>query len=201
MKKIIVPIDFSEENPDSLISYDWILSEIEKYQIGAKVYLIDACYAGSIIDTKSIKDYNNALPHYLETLEDKTQDNFYAVSNLVEAYFLAEDFNKAIEYAEKIKDHSKFKKSRTQFIYGLALEKFENFDEAEANLKQIDRAYSFYEERLILAKFLMSRGKTDGAKAILTEIQKESEYMTKPNRRLYKSTILEVEKLLLEHQV
>ena len=145
-----------------------------------------------------IKDYNNAIPHYLEVLKDKSQNNFYATTQLIEAYLNIEDSNNVILHAEKIKDHPEFKKSRTQFLYGLALERVGKLDEAETNLKQIDIRYSFYEERLILAKFLLSVKKEQDAKEILNEISKESQHMTKPNKRIYRATILEVEKLLKE---
>lgn len=143
-----------------------------------------------------IKDYENAIIQYLETLEDNSQNNFYATKQLIEAYFNLEDFDKVVFYAEKIKDHPEFKKSRTQFLYGLALERVGKMEAAETNLRQIDVRYSFYEERLILAKFLRSIKKTDDAKAILNDISIESSHMTKPNQRLYRATILEVEKLL-----
>ncbi|WP_242202540.1 hypothetical protein [Aestuariivivens insulae] len=120
------------------------------------------------------------------------------VSKLVEVYFLVEAYDKVVDYGNRILNHSEFKKSRTQFIYGLALEKLGDFEKAEDNLRQIDIRYSFYEERLILAKFLMSRHKTDDAKEILDELQKESQHMTKFNKRQYRPTILEAEKLLLE---
>ncbi len=145
-----------------------------------------------------IKDYNNAIPHYLEALNDSSQTDFYGIKQLIEAYFNSEDFEKVVLYAEKIKEHSEFKKSRSQFLYGLALERLGKVDDAEENLKAIDIRYSFYEERLIFAKFLMSRKKDVEAKEILEEIQTESQHMTKPNKRLYRATILEVEKLLNE---
>ncbi|MCF7560504.1 hypothetical protein L3X39_07630 [Sabulilitoribacter multivorans] len=145
-----------------------------------------------------IKDYNNAIPHYLEALKDTSQNNFYATTQLIEAYFNIEDCDKVIDYAEKIKDHPEFKKSRTQFLYGLALERIGNIEEAETNLRQIDIRYSYYEERLILAKFLLSIKKDEEAVEILKEVYKESQHMTKPNKRIYRATILEIEKLLKE---
>lgn len=142
------------------------------------------------------KDYNNALPHYLEALSDSSQNDFYVASKLVEVYFLAKDYNNVVLFAEKIKDRMEFKKSKTQFICGLALEKLGNFESAESNLREIDIRYSFYEERLTLAKFLISREKVADAKAILEEVQNESQNMTKTNKRVYRATIQEVEKLL-----
>lgn len=144
------------------------------------------------------KDYNNALPHYLEALNDSSQNDFYVASKLVEVYYLIEDYNNVVLYAEKIKDRLEFKKSRTQFIYGLAQEKLGHFESAESNLREIDIRYSFYEERLTLAKFLISREKVADAKDILEEVQNESQNMTKTNKRIYRATIQEVEKLLLD---
>ncbi|WP_396601791.1 hypothetical protein [Algibacter sp. R77976] len=145
-----------------------------------------------------IKDYSNAITHYLEALEDKSQNNYYAIKQLIEAYFNIEDCEKVIDYVEKIKSHPEFKKSRTQFLYGLALEREGKMEAAEINLKAIDVRYSFYEERLILAKFLISINKNNEAKEILKEVQTESSHMTKPNKRLYRATIIEVDKLLKE---
>lgn len=144
------------------------------------------------------KDYQNAIPHYLDALEDSFQNDLYVIKQLIEAYFNIENCEQVIVYAEKIKDKPEFKKSRSQFLFGLALERLERFDEAETNLRAIDIRYSFYEERLIFAKFLMSREKEVEAKEILEEIKTESQHMTKPNKRLYRVTILEVEKLLSE---
>ena len=144
------------------------------------------------------KDYNNAIPHYLESIEGNTQNDFYVIKQLIECYFNLEDCESVVLYAEKIMTHPEFKKSRSQFLYGLALERIGKIDEAENNLKAIDVRYSFYEERLILAKFLMSRGKSGEAKDILSEVFEESKHMTKPNQRIYRATIQEVEKLLSE---
>ncbi|TGV01228.1 hypothetical protein EM932_16450 [Flavivirga rizhaonensis] len=145
-----------------------------------------------------IKDYNSAIPHYLEALEDSSQSDFYVIKQLIEAYFNIEDCKSVILYVEKIKEHPEFKKSRTQFLYGLALERVGKLEEAEENLKQIDIRYSFYNERLIYAKFLLSRDKKEQAKEVLEDVHTESQHMTKPNKRIYRGTILEVEKILAD---
>lgn len=169
------------------------ITDLEKQLQFSETYQNRVSLADAFLENK---DYNNALPHYLEALNDSSQNDFYVISKLVEVYYLAEDYNNVILYAEKIKDHLEFKKSRTQFIYGLAEEKLSHFESAENNLRQIDIRYSFYEERLVLAEFLISRDKVADAKEILEDIQNESKHMTKTNKRLYRATILEVEKLL-----
>ncbi|XMO87207.1 hypothetical protein AAFN75_02755 [Algibacter sp. AS12] len=147
-----------------------------------------------------IKDFDKAIAQYQEALKDTSQNNSYVTKQLIEAYFNIQDFNQVVFYAETIKNHTEFKKSRTQFLYGLALERLGKLEVAEANLRTIDIRYSFYEERLILAEFLISNQKTEDAKEILKDISTESSHMTKQNQRLYRATILEVEKLLKELQ-
>ncbi len=143
-----------------------------------------------------IKDFSNAIKYYLEALEDHFENDLYVIKQLMEAYFKAEDFDKVILSAEKIKNHSEFKKSRLQFLLGQALERIGKLDEAEDNLKQIDIRYSFYNERLIFAKFLIRRDKIEEAQEVLNEMSNESQHMTKLNKRLYRSAFVEVEKLL-----
>lgn len=142
------------------------------------------------------RDYSNAIPYYLEAIEGHPQNDFYVMKQLIEAYYNIEDFERVVFYAKKIKEHPEFKKSRSQFLYGLALEKLGEFETAENNLRAIDIRFSFYNERLVLAKFLISREKEAEAKAILEEIQTESQHMTKPNKKLFRATIQDVDKLL-----
>lgn len=143
-----------------------------------------------------VGDYKNAINYYKEALDGNFQNDFYVIKNMIEAFYKMEDYKSVLEYAKGIKDHKEFAKTRAQFIYGLALEKEGNLDEAEANLKCIDVRFSFYNERLVYAKFLISRNKTEAAKEILESIASEAQHMTKPNKRLYRTTILEVEKVL-----
>lgn len=142
-----------------------------------------------------IKDFEKAITYYLEALEDDFENDLYVTKQIIEAYFKTEDFKGVILNAEKIKTHPEFKKSRAQFLYGLALERIGDLDEAEANLKAIDIRYSFYDERLVFAKFLISRGKIEYAKTILDEIYMESKNMTKPNLKLFRATFFEVKKV------
>ncbi|MBJ6368110.1 hypothetical protein JF259_08415 [Snuella sp. CAU 1569] len=143
-----------------------------------------------------IQDNQNAITHYLEALEDTSQNNFYVYGKLIEAFYNTQDYKSVIAYAEKIKNQPEFGKSRIQFLYGLAQSELGNYDVAEANLRAIDIRYSFYEERLTLAKFLLNRQKNEDAKLLLDEIHTESQNMTKPNKKRFKSAIIEVEKLL-----
>lgn len=143
-----------------------------------------------------MKDYNNAITHYEVALKDESQDNYFILEKLIAAFYNLEDYDKTITYAEKLKQYPEFSKSKSEFIYGLALDKTGQFEAAEKHLKAIDQRYSNYNERLELAEFLIEKNKTNDAKDILNEISIESQHMTKVNKRKYRVTINEVEKLL-----
>lgn len=143
-----------------------------------------------------MKDYSNAINHYEVAMQDKSQNNYFILEKLIASYYKLEDYNKTIAYAEKLKQYPEFKQSKSEFLYGLALDKTGQFEAAEKHLKSIDQRYSNYSERLVLAKFFIEKNKINEAKEILNEISLESKHMTKPNKRKYRVTINEVEKLL-----
>jgi hypothetical protein len=143
-----------------------------------------------------MKDYNNAITHYEFALKDKSQKGLYVIKQLVKAYYGLKNYKKVIKYAEQIKGETEFENSKAQFIYGLALEEEGATEIAETTLKKIDLRYSNYQERLILAKFLVKHNKQEEAKSILNEILIESQNMTKPNRKRYRETIQDVQKLI-----
>lgn len=143
-----------------------------------------------------IRAYKNAIVNYEKTLEDTVQNPEHSIKHLIQCYFEIEDYDKVIRYADKIKYLPEFKGSSSQFCYGLALQATGEIEKAEEELRQIDRPYSNYNERLQLAKFYLSHNKTEEGKTLLEEIYNESQYMTKTNRRLFRSTINEVIQLL-----
>jgi len=142
------------------------------------------------------KDYQKAITYYELALDSDYQNDFYVIQNLIICYYNTESYPEVIRYSEKIMVHPEFKKSKMPFFYGLALEQLERVEEAETQLRVIDVRYSNYDERLVLAKFLIAKNKTEDAKEILNEIRIESEHMTKRNKKIYRATINEVERLL-----
>lgn len=153
-----------------------------------RIALADAYYQNG--------DLPNAVVNYKKTLEDTVQDELYAREQLVLCYFQLKDYGAVVEHAEVIKPKSLFKGSKQQFCYGMALKELGKVEEAEVELKQIDRPYSNYAERLVLANFFIENNRAEEGKELLEEISLESKIMTKPNQRLYRSTITEVESLL-----
>lgn len=141
-------------------------------------------------------DYINAIKEYeIAINEDYTKDTG-VVKKLMEGYSHIKNYDKVISCAEHIMVKPDFKGSRSQFLYGLALQEKGQPEKAEEQLRQIDQRYSNYKERYILAQFLIEKGKMEDAKEILLEIVTESDHMSKPNKNKYREVISDVKKLV-----
>ncbi len=153
-----------------------------------RINLADALY--------EIGDYKSGIGEYEIALKGNYTSDPGVVKKLLEGYYQTNEYQKVIFCAEHISKRSDFKGSRSQFLYGLALEEEGKSEEAEKNLKPIDQRYSNYEERYTLAKFFLEKGKDAEAKEILSEIILESQHMSKPNRNRYRGVVNDVKKLL-----
>lgn len=140
-------------------------------------------------------NYTKAIEHYAKALEDKTQNGFYVKTQMVKAYYYNKNFDEVIALGEALENHKEFNKSEIPFFYGMALAEEGRTVEAELQLRNIDKPYSNYNERLAFAKFLLSIDKINDGKVVLDELHEEMQNMTKMNQRIYKSTNLEVEKM------
>lgn len=141
------------------------------------------------------KNYALAITNYKEALSGNHSEDYYATAQLLTAYYHTEAYEDVITTAQIIKEKPDFETSKAQFLYGLSLSKVGREEEAEAILKKIDKRYSHYEERLILARFYKDTNKKEESKELLEELITEGDYMTKPNKQLYKTTFLEIQKL------
>ncbi len=141
-------------------------------------------------------EFQNAVIHYEFTLQDRIQNDTYARKQLIACYTQLKDYDAVINQAEQLLDKPEFYGTLPEFYYGFALYQNGHLDQAEEHLKSIDKPYSNYEARLELAKFYLETDQHSKGKELLTEISAEADYMTEPNRKLYRKTILEVEQLL-----
>ncbi len=140
-------------------------------------------------------DFTNAIKHYHIALEDKTQNDFDVKASLITSYYSIKDFDQVIALSDGLQSHKDYEKSEIPFFYGMALAEKDRTAEAEAQMRIMNWPYSNYNERLALAKFLIRIDKPSDAKDILEELHVEMQNMIPENKRIYKTTILEVEKL------
>lgn len=142
-------------------------------------------------------EYKKAILQYEKALVSNFKDDPHTLNKLIICYFKTKNFDKVIEYSQKINLDKDFKE--TLFFYGLALEQKGEFDKAEIELKKIDKRYSNYNERLEFSKFLIRRNKKAAAKEVLNDIINEIVSMTKVNSRKHRNVISEAEKILNEN--
>ncbi|MDT0555714.1 caspase family protein [Patiriisocius hiemis] len=71
VRDYLVPSDFYVGEADKLISYDWILGELEKRNIAAQVFILDACHSGSLLET--LKSGGEFEENYLQFMS-KTEE-------------------------------------------------------------------------------------------------------------------------------
>jgi len=142
------------------------------------------------------EQFDKAIQNYEASLKDVFKEDFYVLTKLQEAHYFSSQFDKAMEYAERIKDHPKFNKSRASFLYAMTMEKAGNIAEAETILKTFDAPYARYQERPELAKFFIRNAKTSEARDLLYEIVTESEGMSKTSYRQNRVLINKAKELL-----
>lgn len=65
----IIPANYSNNDPLSMLSYSWITQQLKDKGIGNSIYVIDACYSGSILSSKSAAEENLA---YITARDQKT---------------------------------------------------------------------------------------------------------------------------------
>lgn len=134
--------------------------------------------------------FDMAITNYEAALRDVFKNDFYVLSRLQEAYYYSSNFEMSISIAERIREHSSFRKSRAAFLYGMALEKVDKIIEAEEWLSSFDAPYSYYMERLELARFYSRNDKREEGKIVYQEIKDESENMSKQSFKTNRQIII-----------
>jgi len=145
-----------------------------------------------------MKDLTNAIEQYRAALKGSHADYFYGNANLVEALYLDEQYDEAILVAQGIEDHSDFDKSKSNLYYGQAIFQTGDVEKAAQILKKINRRYSNYPERLMLALFLKDNGKEVDAIELVEELMDEGRHHAQPSKRKYKMVFADIEKLQKE---
>ncbi len=153
-----------------------------------RVSLADAYLQNSRLD--------EAIEMYLSALKGHYENDYYAISKLISAYYQNEQFEKVIAYTPKIQHKVEYKHSRAQFLYAVSLEKTQQTEPAEVEFQKIDVPYKNYEERLYYANYLIAKGDKAEATTILEEILQEGKHMQRPNRRKYGYVLRQAQQVL-----
>lgn len=141
------------------------------------------------------KEYQNALENYKITLDGAHKNDIYVQEQLVITHFHLENYEKVISLTKSLKETSNISGTKIQFYLGLSYKALGKLNNAEKNLRALDLRYSNYQERLILAQFLIEREKKEEAQELIEELLTEFNHMGKPNKRINRVTFVEIKKL------
>jgi hypothetical protein len=140
-----------------------------------QVSLADACMAGGQID--------RAIVLYETSLTGVFQDSVYVLSRLLVAYFEKEQYEDVLKTAARVKNHPDFRKTHAHVCYALTLEQTGDLAAAEKEFQAMQGRFADFEARVCYAEFLIRSKRLEEAKAVLTEIAKEGEQMTRAEKR------------------
>jgi hypothetical protein len=141
------------------------------------------------------EEYQNALLNYQTVLDGPHKNDVYVQEQLIMTNYYLNNYEKVVAVAQSLKANSEFRASKILFYLGLSYKALGKFNNAEKNLRALDVRYSNYQERLVLAQFLLEREKPKEAKELVEELLTEFNYMSSPNMKLHKTTFAEVKKL------
>ncbi|WP_350293898.1 hypothetical protein [uncultured Croceitalea sp.] len=173
-------IEKAQESIVTAINPSKRIKDLEKRLKFSETFENKVALADAYLDEKM---FNEAIEHYQGSLKDVFKNDFYVLTKLQEAYYYTSKFKASIATAERIIDNPSFKKSRSSFLYGMALEKNGDLKKAEVFLRNFDAPYNYFMERLELARFLVRIYKIEDGKGVYQEMVNESENMSKQNLR------------------
>ena len=143
----------------------------------------------------SVNAFAKAEQAYLHALEGSHASDYDAQCKLLWCYFKQDKFENAVALGEKLSEAPNFEKSNSQFIYGLSLAKLDQHQKALPILQKVDQRYSNYKERLQLAQYYLTLERKEDALTLLTELLTEAANMTPVNKKKYRATMAEAERL------
>ncbi len=143
----------------------------------------------------SVNAFAKAEQAYLHALKGSHATDYDAQTQLLRCYFRQDKFDHVVALGEKIAAAPNFEKSNAQFIYGLSLAKLDQHQKALPILQKVDQRYFNYNERLQLARYYLTLDRKEDALTLLSELLTEAANMTPANKRKYKATMAEVERL------
>jgi len=126
--------------------------------------------------------FNEAIEMYESCLEGFNKNDPFTLANLVEVYYLNENYSKSVEIGGRIKNHKDFLNSEKRVSYALSLQKEGRLADARANFEDMDGPFSNYPHRIAFSHFLIEIGEQDAALELVAEMYSEFDRMDRNER-------------------
>ncbi len=146
-----------------------------------RVALADAYFAGGKLE-KAVELYEQGLTGLFE-------DNEHVISQLIQAYYQFEQYEKILSIAPRISKAIEFPKSRACLLYALSLAKAGQTKEAETFFLKLNNRYANYEARYLYGEFLINNQRKEEAALVLHEIIEESQNLNRREKAASKEWI------------
>ncbi len=180
------------ENVKVVVNSNYRLEQLEKAvrfsdNISNKINLADAYL--------NYQRYADAIVQYKECLTGYMADDPILRMKLLNALYLNQDYELAIEYGQRLESEKQFKNAEQRIAYAWALHLVGKTEVANDVFKDMDKSFTNYDHRVAYCKFLVATDKLKELKDILNELIEELEHMKGPERKLYRNTIPEIKDL------
>jgi len=114
---------------------------------------------------------------------------------LVNAYYLAGEFDKCEALGAEISNMKSFKNSVERISLAWSLHQLGKSNEAKAHFEDMNKTFTNYDQRLAYCDFLIATNDLSSAKELANELASEFEMMKGPERRLHRDSIRRVSNL------
>jgi len=185
-------IDNLEEGIKVVLNSDYATQKLEK----------EVEYSDTIITKTRLAEkygelgrHDEAIALYLSCLEGFNSDSPGIVKKLVHLYYLTEDYSKAVDYGNRIKDNTEFSNSEEKIGYAWALYYSGDTEAAAAYFEDMDAPFSHYPQRMEYARFYFEQGKKEAALEKLNELLGEYEHLESYEKRLKKAIFRSIRKM------
>ncbi len=126
--------------------------------------------------------FNEAIEMYESWLEGFNKNDLFTLANLVEVYYLNENYSKSVEIGGRIVNQKDFLNSEKRVSYALALQKQRRLEDARANFEDMDGPFSNYPHRIAYSHFLIEIGEQGAALEIVAEMYSDFDRMDRNER-------------------
>ncbi|MBL4703769.1 MAG: hypothetical protein JKY54_04560 [Flavobacteriales bacterium] len=139
-----------------------------------------------------------AIETYLDCLTRFTISQSEIHRKLVAAYVQNEDYVKAIEHGDKIKEDKAFKTSNERVDWAWAYYYLDQNSEAQVIFEALDRPYANYHQRKNYCEFLMYTDRVDQAKELHQELLQEIRDMSSYEKNNLRDQIRAIKSLIIK---
>lgn len=133
--------------------------------------------------------HRDGLALYQQCLQGFMADDPALQMKVLQASFLAGDFETAIATGQKLEGEKTFRNSEARISYAWALFQHGNKEKANDVFSELNKSFTNYIHRLEYCRFLHATKNLEELKNVLSELLEEFEHMKGPERKVHRDVI------------